>query len=200
MGAYKTFLKAWIRSPATTGAILPSSRHLSRVMASYTKAPQNNLVVELGAGTGVITSAMIKAGISPKQIIAIEYSANLAKKLKERFPGIEVITGDAADLKTLLQHRSQAISTIISGLPLRSLPKATSQAIMEQIPGILAPGGRYIQFTYDLRRNTAYYPVHYQLIDSAIVWRNIPPAKVDVFDFQDSRGSNLILPLVGNPT
>ncbi len=176
-----TFLKALALNPGATGAILPSSKYLARTMAAYVQFTSESLVVELGAGTGVMTAAMIQAGVPPQQIVAVEYAPQLAKKLKERFPEIEVIEGNAAYLQHFLKDKPQAITTIISGLPLRSLPKNVSQAILEQIPLVLAENGRYIQFTYDIRSNSLSCPQTCDLEDTTIVWRNIPPAKVDVF-------------------
>ncbi len=176
-----SFLKALALNPGATGAVLPSSKYLAGTMASYAHFAENSLIVELGAGTGVITTAMIEAGIPPKQIIAIEYAPQLAHKLRENFPEVEVIEGNAAYLKDFLKDRGQAITTIISGLPLRSLPKDVSQAILEQIPMLLVRGGRYIQFTYDIRNSSPYCPQHCKLETSAIVWWNIPPAKIEVF-------------------
>src|SRR4051812_21621204 len=76
-----TFLKVMIRNPRTTGAILPSSNRLAREMVSHVSLRADELVVELGAGTGVVTGALIEAGIDPTKIIAIEFSPLLSKKL-----------------------------------------------------------------------------------------------------------------------
>lgn len=175
------FLKAFLINPRSTGAILPSSRYLAREMAAHVSS--HGLVVELGPGTGVFTAAMLRAGVAAERIIAIEYAPHLAQKLKLRFPNIRVIEGNAAYLTTLLKDTPQPITTIISGLPLRSLPKEVTAIILEQIPQTLAPEGRYIQFTYDIRKNKNYYPANYKLTHSKIIWRNVPSAKVDVFLF-----------------
>ncbi len=178
-----SFLKAWILNPRATGAILPSSERLANTMTSYIIQTEHSIVVELGAGTGVITEAIFRAGVLPAQLVAIEYSRPLAKKLQERFPEMRVIEGNAAHLLQLLKNLPKPVSTIISGLPLRSLPEEVRVAILEQIPKALAPNGRFIQFTYDLRETGGYYPKHYYLAETTIIWRNIPPAKVEVFTF-----------------
>lgn len=178
------FLKALAINPKTTGAVLPSSKQLAKTMASYITLSENGLVVELGAGTGMITQAILDKGISPDQVIAIECVPHLIRQLRDQFPNITVIEGDATHLTDLLKNQTRPIDTIISGLPLRSLPKETGQAILAQIPALLSDRGKFVQFTYDIRRDEGnYYPSYYRLIDSAIVWRNIPPAKIDVFTF-----------------
>ena len=176
-----TFLKALAINPKGTGAVLPSSKRLAYEMASHVKLSNESFVVELGAGTGVITKAMLMSGVNPKQIIAIEYASRLANQLQENFPDIEVIKGNAADLIKLLDEKSQHVDTIISGLPLRSLPEETVQSVLSEISSILSSGGRYIQFTYDIRSDSSYYPENFHLKRSKIIWWNIPPAKVEVF-------------------
>lgn len=178
------FLKALVINPKTTGALLPSSKQLAKAMASYITLSEKGLVVELGAGTGMITQAILDTGISPEQVIAIECVPHLIRELRHQFPSITVIEGNAAHLTELLKNQKQPVDTIISGLPLRSLPKETGQAILAQIPALLSHQGKFVQFTYDIRRyEKNYYPSYYHLLDSTIVWRNIPPAKIDVFNF-----------------
>lgn len=173
-----SFLKALVVNPKATGAILPSSRWLARTMASYISAPENTLIVELGAGTGVITEAILEKGISPKRIIAVEYASHLVQTLKERFPNITVIEGDAVHLTQLLKNQTLPVSTIISSLPLRSLPTKVREEILAEIPHVLSEQGQYIQFTYDITNYKNIYPETYHLTQSTIVWRNIPPAKI----------------------
>lgn len=176
-----SFLKAVAMNPRATGAILPSSRRLARAMASCIQVTENTLVVELGAGTGVITQAILDRGVPPGQVIAVEYCAHLAQKLRQRFPGITVIEGNAAHLTDLLKNSKQEVSTIISGLPLRSLPLEIKERVIAEIPEVLSATGRYIQFTYDIRNGQDFYPSHYQLTGSKIIWRNVPPAKIGVY-------------------
>ena len=184
-GRTLSFLKALVMNPRATGAILPSSKRLARAMVAHIKFTDETLVVELGAGTGVITQAMLDCGIPSQQIIAVEYSPHLVKKLRQGFPGITVIEGDAAHLVALLKDKAQPVGTIISGLPLRSLPVEMKDSILTAISDVLSVKGRYIQFTYDIRKNKdSYYPDHYKLAESAIVWRNIPPAKVGVYTLE----------------
>ncbi len=179
------FLKALAINPKTTGAILPSSQYLANNMASFIDPSKNTLVVELGAGTGVITEAILKTGLPAQQLIAVEYAPHLAKKLRKKFPDVTIIEGNAAHLTHLLKNFTTPIDTIISGLPLRSLPREMRDKVLLEIPRVLTNQGKYIQFTYDIRSHERLYPPNYCLLKSSIVWRNIPPAKVDLFTFSD---------------
>ena len=173
------FLKALALNPKTTGAILPSSKYLARAMAAQIDLTHDGYVVELGPGTGIITQAILARGIAPERLIVIEYATHLAKALKKKFPKITVIQGDAAQLQTLLSAKQQQnVVGIISGLPLRSLPKATKDGILQAVPQVLTPQGCFVQFTYDIRNKETFYPERYSLQESHIIWRNIPPARV----------------------
>lgn len=77
------FLKTLVLNPKATGAILPSSRILAKAMVEDIRISIDGCVVELGAGTGVMTKAMLQKGIHPSRIIAIEYSPALVAQLRE---------------------------------------------------------------------------------------------------------------------
>src|SRR5271163_2108119 len=92
------FLKRWLRRPLAIGAVVPSGRLLAQAMAQATKAAlegRTGHVVELGAGTGEVTKALLAAGIAPERLVLIERDPELAIFLRRRFPGPRIIEGDA---------------------------------------------------------------------------------------------------------
>lgn len=182
--SWALFLREAISSPRDVGAFLPSSRTLARRIARLVDDPGDGTIVELGAGTGAVTEALLERGIPPRRLIALERSTSMADLLRARFPEVRVICGDAADLRLLLRHargsETQAgPAQIVSSLPLRVLPADKVQAILREIAGVLRTGGHWIQYTYALRPRE----VHpgFRRRDSVLVWQNIPPARVDVF-------------------
>jgi phospholipid N-methyltransferase len=177
------FLKAFIINPRATGSILPSSKRLAKLMVSFDEIDKKRLTIELGPGTGVVTQALLDAGVPAKQLVAIEYSPHMVEALTRKFPEIKIINGNAAQLSDLLKNEMRQVGTVISGLPLRSLPKEMRESILDEIYKILTHGGHYIQFTYDFRKKRGFYPEIYHLKKSKIVWRNIPPAKIQLFTF-----------------
>ena len=56
------FLREFLEAPAGVGAVWPSSEHLARGMAARIDPRGDGLVVELGAGTGVVTRALLDRG------------------------------------------------------------------------------------------------------------------------------------------
>jgi len=79
------FLKRWLRRPFATGAVMPSGRLLTKAMALTTRAAiagRPGYVVELGAGTGEITKALLRAVARLRK----ELSAEIPKQPRGR-PG-----------------------------------------------------------------------------------------------------------------
>ena len=74
------FLKRWLRQPFAMGAVMPSGRLLAEAMARATLAAMVNHpghVIELGAGTGEVTKALLVAGIEPKRLALVERDPEL---------------------------------------------------------------------------------------------------------------------------
>src|ERR1700730_14590423 len=108
-----SFLKALVKDPAAIGAITPSSHFLGKEMAAHICYEPGKVIVELGAGTGVITKALLAAGVRTQDLIVIEYSHTFATQLRLRFPKVRIIEGDAANLITLLKDLPRPIHSII---------------------------------------------------------------------------------------
>ena len=184
-----SFLKGFLLTPRSIGAVLPSSASLAQAMTDHIDTNKEGFILELGPGTGAITQAILKTGLDPSRLIALELSPSFSKELQKRFPGITVIEGSASELVSLIKEKN--IHTIISSLPLRSLPKATRQKILASIQNILEPNDIFIQFTYSFLEDRNYYPDNAELIETVTVWQNIPPAKVQVFQMKPNNSATL---------
>src|SRR5262249_18564548 len=135
--------------PMRIGAIAPSSRELGAAMADLVPADATEPVIELGGGTGAITSALLDAGIAADRLVVVEFDEALHKLLVERFPGVRVLRGDAAHLTGLVRPLGiKRVSAVVSGLPLLTMKKPVAQHIVEEGFALLAPGAPFIQFTY----------------------------------------------------
>jgi len=175
------FAREILNNPREIGAACPSSPILARAMANALPTHLNGVVIELGAGTGTITAALLARGIPPEKLLVLERSTNLVKHLREKFPQLQIIEGDAAQLGNYLEKDTK-VAAIVSGLPLRSLPAPIVKGIVNQINHLLHHDGILIQFTYDLRGEW-FEQQHKQFrrAQSTIIWRNLPPARVDMF-------------------
>lgn len=180
----RLFLKQLLTNPRAIGAACPSSSKLAHQIAACVPYHFNGNIIELGPGTGVVTEALIKRKIPSHRIIAVEYSEELIRHLRVKFQDVILIHGDAAKLRELVSsHLSdEKVDVIVSSLPLKSLPKATVKEIAHEVDSLLSESGRIIQFTYDLRKsNDSPFP-NFHMRHSKIVWRNIPPARVCVYE------------------
>jgi phosphatidylethanolamine/phosphatidyl-N-methylethanolamine N-methyltransferase len=185
-------LGLWLRSPFEIGAVAASSGPLARAMARQVKPSRPGLVVELGAGTGAITEALLDAGIAPERLVIVERHPRLHDLLQQRFPAATVIQGDAAHLRELLAARGlRGVRAVVSGLPLLAMGEAQQKAIVGAAMQVLSPGGRLVQFSYGpacpiplkLRRELG---VRARSVAN-VLW-NLPPARVWVV--AASRSSN----------
>ena len=174
-----------LSNPVTTGAICPSSPFLSAKVASFIDRSRPGWVVELGAGTGVVTRALLNHGVPPERLVSIEMSASLASHLREQFPDTQIIEGNAMELQSIVDRvsgkRDSKVDYVVSSLPFRSLPNDVSQQIVSQIKQVIGKTGELIQFTYDLRPREFAPFAGLKRCQSSIVLMNVPPARVDRF-------------------
>lgn len=179
----RLFIKVLRSGPQAVGAACPSSRRLADYMAAQAVRADDGYIVELGGGTGVVTAALLAHGLDPRRLIVVEKSSLLSAHLRGRFPHITVLEGDAAQLATLLGQRAKRVSAVVSSLPLKSLPKTTVRRIGRELETILPKGATFIQFTYSLRCQAIDWAQDLTCLHSRTIWRNLPPARVNVFSW-----------------
>lgn len=177
------FLRLALRKPREIGAVLPSSRALGRAMAVAASKAHGRPVLELGPGTGVVTAAILKAGVQPRKLVAIERTEELLPDLGRQFPGVHFIGGDAFKVGALLQQsvpewRGQ-FGAVISSLPLLNFPVALRDQLLQQLAEWMHPDATIIQFSYSLRRSQCFRGL--EEVSSKVVWLNVPPARVSEF-------------------
>lgn len=182
------FLKRWLRNPLSMGAVVPSGRLLAEAMARTTLAEmtgRDGHVIELGAGTGEVTKALLAAGIPADRLALVEREAELASFLRRHFPGPRIVEGDAARLPRLLEQQGiKSAAAVVSSLPLLSLPAEIVNGIVHSVFEVLPRGAALVQFTYGpsppvpktLREGLRLVGARGKRI-----WRNVPPAVVWTF-------------------
>jgi phosphatidylethanolamine/phosphatidyl-N-methylethanolamine N-methyltransferase len=178
------FLREWLVNPQRTGAVAPSSPKLAAAMARWLPRDPESFVLELGPGTGAVTAALLKRGLREDRLVAIEHNPTLAKLLRKRFPRAHIITGDAWQLDELLRSQSvpiPSVGAVISSLPLLNFPKEQVEALAQKIRSILDPRGRWVQYTYQIGKHRSRGADAFRLLASQIVWLNLPPARVSVY-------------------
>lgn len=174
------FLRALLTRPKHIGAVAPSSRSLARAIARQLDPAGHGAFLEVGPGTGVITSAILERGIAPERVTLIEYDPDFAAAIAARFHGVHVIEGDAFDVGRTLGLRDGKFAGIVSGLPLLNFPVTRRLAYVEALTRRLLPGAPLIQFSYGMYAPVA-PPEGHNVTCAALVWANLPPARVWVY-------------------
>jgi phosphatidylethanolamine/phosphatidyl-N-methylethanolamine N-methyltransferase len=137
------------------------------------------VVVELGAGTGAISQALIASGLPPEAMMMIELDRSLFEYLRERFPAVRVVNGDATRLVDILRQQGIGeVGTVISGLPMVNMPLAFRRAIVEQGLAAVAPGGCMLQYSYSPISPVPAKKLGVEAKLVRFVLRNVPPATV----------------------
>src|SRR3981189_3043218 len=145
------FLRSWIEKPLHMGAVMPSGKLLGRPMAQYVDINADGPVVELGPGTGAITSALIEHGVDQKRLVLVEYNPGLCALLRDRYPHAKVVQGDAYALRDSLWNMlSSPASAVVSALPLVTKPMLTRLKLIRDAFLALAPGAPFVPFTYSV--------------------------------------------------
>ena len=113
------FFKRWLANPLQMGSVIPSSRTLCRRIAALVERAPDEVVLEIGAGTGVVSRALLAAGVPPEKLAVVEIVPEMAGHLRKVLPGVNVICGDAFELaKALPESMRGKVGTAICGIPL----------------------------------------------------------------------------------
>lgn len=176
------FFRTWATSPLKMGSVTPTSRALAAVMVELADVDPAGWALETGPGTGVVTQALIAAGIPAERIVSVEYDKDFCKHLKKRFPGVHVIRGDALDLEsTLGEFRDIEFSAALSGIPLLNLPKKKRAPYLENLLDRLKPGGVVSQLSYSFVPPQEAIPGRLAVDKSKWVTFNFPPGRAWVY-------------------
>lgn len=174
------FFRAWISNPLRVAAVAPSGNAVAALM-TQSVTPGTGHVLELGAGTGPFTKALLARGVPERNITLVEYDATFARLLRHRFPLARVLQMDAAELATAGLFAGSKVGAVISGLGILTMPPDKASAILNGAFACMAPGGAFYQITYGPR-----CPVPHRILDRLELeavrcgWtmRNLPPASV----------------------
>ncbi|HEY0179733.1 MAG TPA: methyltransferase domain-containing protein [Dokdonella sp.] len=182
-----TFFRQWLKNPRAVAALSPSGRHLAQQMVRQVPADARR-IVELGAGTGVFTQALIDAGVAPQDLLVLELNEAFCRLLRQRFPRTHVVQGDASDLAAIAARsgfaRAGGVDAVVSGLGFLPMPRDLQKSILAATFAVLGPGRPLIQFTYGpaspLPRDLL-LELGLSVRRAGFAWRNVPPATVYVY-------------------
>ncbi|VWC62576.1 phospholipid methyltransferase [Burkholderia lata] len=180
------FLRTWLRNPRRVGALAPSGPSLAALITADI-ASDGAAVIELGAGTGVFTRALLARGVTSDRLVLVEADPAFANTLRHQFPALRIMQMDAAQLGMTGDFFGGArADAIVSGLPLVAMPLEQAVAIVHcAFARHLTADGAFYQFTYVPR---CPIPARYleamriRAVRVGIAWMNFPPAVVYRFE------------------
>ncbi|TIP25257.1 MAG: methyltransferase domain-containing protein [Mesorhizobium sp.] len=176
------FFKGWIDKPKAVGSIVPTSSITARKMASVVNPMSGLPVLEVGPGTGVITRAILAQGVKPENLYAVEYSPDFVRHLRQLYPGVNVIEGDAFTLDATLGDKSGlTFDSVISGVPLLNFPVEQRVAYVESLLDRIPTGRPVVQLTYGPLSPIPPGRGDYTVEHFHFVIRNIPPTQLWIY-------------------
>lgn len=179
MSSSVRFLKKFFNSPSSIGSIMPSSPVLVASIMAAIDWQLARVIVELGAGTGVVTRAINSRRPEDSVFISFEKDEQMRHDLQKRCPDV-VVGSDAFHLLLEMQkHGYKHADCIVSCLPFANFNRHQQSQLLDSIYSALRPGGMFIAFQYSLQLQAQLEAV-YEEIDCQFVMRNIPPAFVYV--------------------
>jgi len=128
------FFGRFLRNPASVGAVLPSSRYLSRALVGHLDLAPGELIVEFGPGTGPATAIVAERLPPHANYLGIELDERFHGILTRRFPRLAFHRGSAADVREILaEHGLPRPRRVMSGLPFATLPPAVQDSVIDGI-------------------------------------------------------------------
>jgi phospholipid N-methyltransferase len=179
------FLQAFLKNPLKVGAVAPSSPDLAWQMLEGITPDKENIIIELGVGTGAITKYVREILPDNESYLGIELDGRLVSSIHTRYPELNVVKGNACDLSAI--HEAAGLgkaSYILCCLPFVTLPEEVAAKVLAEIEKYMAEGCMFRAFQY---AHGYYTPAAIRLRKfmrdrygfskrSKLVAKNVPPA------------------------
>ncbi|MEJ0028765.1 MAG: hypothetical protein WDN01_22285 [Rhizomicrobium sp.] len=169
------FFREFLAKPLRVGALAPSGPALAAAIAAKIPAGATGPVLELGAGTGAVTAAIL----ARVPVVAVEAEPGFAALLRRRFPQSVILQGNAFAFEDLLVSAGIAdrFAAIVCGLPVIGHPAAQRLGLLRMALARLKPGAPFIQFCY---ASWPPYPAEpgVTVCHAETFWRNFPPMHI----------------------
>ncbi len=181
MGTIK-FFKESIKNLKTVGTITRSSKYLCKGMIKPIDFSKVDVIIELGAGDGVVTEHILDAMSPNTKLLAFELNSKFCNQMRQKFNDdrLIIIEDDASKIKHYLEkHNLKKADAIISALPFTILPEEITYNIINTCKDNMVKDGTYVQIHYSLIPKK-YYKTVFGNVDISFIPLNVPPAWVMV--------------------
>ena len=175
-----------LKKPLSVGAVAAASSHLVTDVVSQVDS-LHEVVVELGAGTGVITNALIENKNKSRKLVSIEIDKKLAEIARANLAGkVDVIVGNAIKLPSYFEENQ--VDCIVCSLPLTLFSEQDLDKLLSGARSVLKDGGIFVFYLYWVGfwshryiKVTNKVGIYFSRVSqNKTTWRNLPPARVIV--------------------
>ncbi len=171
------FLKESLKNMRTTATVTKSSRYTCKAMIAHVDFENADVIVEIGAGDGVITKHILEAMRPDTKLLCFEILDNFCEVLNAIEDDRLIVIQDSAEHigKYLQEHGFEKAHDIVSAVPFVMLPRELTIAIVTQLKKHIRPGGTMVQLHYSTIVKKVYQEI-FGNVKTEFVARNIPPA------------------------
>ena len=158
----------------TTGSIASSSRFLVSKLTERIDFANAKTIVELGAGNGSITHALLNLMKNDACLYSFEINDNFLPGLRNIVDHKLILINDSA--ANLHNHvHDGSVDVVVSSLPLTNMSEQLKKEIIEAAKIGLKKGGQFLQYQYSLSEYS-WIKSHFSKVDLDFTPLNIPPA------------------------
>lgn len=166
-----------IKNMKSTGTVTRSSRFICQKMISYVDFENAKVLVELGAGDGVITKHILKKMRPDAKLLVFEISDVFCDLIREIEDDRMVVIQDSAENlgKYLEEMGFDEVHDVISAIPFVMLPEDLAKSIVTEVKKYLRKGGVMVQLHYSTLSKKLYEDI-FDNVKIKFAFLNIPPA------------------------
>ncbi|NAS31065.1 methyltransferase domain-containing protein [Flavobacteriaceae bacterium R38] len=130
-----------------TGSLFRSSKFLAEKLTDSLSPKENMVIVELGAGDGVITKQILAKMGADSKLYSYEINPIFVPRLNaigdER---LTVLNSSVAEITS--DFKENEVDMVISSLPLTNFDHAFKKQLMKDVKVLLKSEGQFIQYQY----------------------------------------------------
>ncbi len=143
------FLRAFLANPLSVGSVIPSSRQLSKRMLQSTKFETAKTVVEVGTGTGPVTSVIMENLPLGCQYLGLDLNADFIKDLQKKYPHGKFFAESVEGLPKILEREKlPKADYLVSGLPWTLFSDELQNLFLKAMSDSMNPEGEIVTFVY----------------------------------------------------
>jgi phosphatidylethanolamine/phosphatidyl-N-methylethanolamine N-methyltransferase len=173
------FFRRFLAHPGRVASLFPSSQALSRMIAGQVRRADDEYVIELGAGTGTVTHAILSSGVPADKLIVVEIDRVMAQFLRTAYPTITVLECSAFDImQSLPQPTIGKVGCVVCGLPITLYQLEWQRRLAVIILSLMPRGRPFLVLTHRLASPILAKKMGLVGKRVGFTLRNFPPASV----------------------